>query len=112
MLWEMLYCVVFFILPLVGMFTAIAVKAFGNSNNEEVELEEVVDRIVGGNNDIRVVVGGARARERYYYESRMRPCEGFEQGALVIDFYAYRELGVIKILKRRMYARDGPGDTS
>ena len=45
MLWEMLYCVVFFILPLVGMFTAIAVKAFGNSNNEEVELEEVVDCI-------------------------------------------------------------------
>lgn len=112
MLWEMLYCVVFFILPLVGMFGAIVVKAFGgNADEEAVEIEEVVDHIVENVNDIRAVVGGNRGR-RCYCERMMRPRESFEQGALVIDFYAYREMGVIRILKRRMYARDGPKDTS
>lgn len=112
MLWEMLYCVVFFILPLVGMFAAIGVKAFGNNNSsEEADLiEDVASRIGEGINEVRIAVGGNRGRS--FYEDRMRPCEDCEQGALVIDFYAYRELGVIKLLKRRMYARDGPGDTS
>lgn len=110
MLWEMLYCVVFFLLPLVGMFTAIVVRAFSVQGEAVDEIEDQIENDVDVLRKIRVAVGDVCNVGDYY--EKMRPHETLDQGALVIDFKAYRELGIIRVLKRRMYSRDGPGDSS
>ncbi len=106
MVWELLYCVMFFVLPIVGMFAAIAIRAFGYGERDCTDEREVC---VNGLSGVKVAAGGD---VRSYYYSRTPPREYFNEGGVVIDFYAYREWGIIKIIKRRIYARDGPRDTS
>ena len=78
----MLYCLVLCIVPLVGMFVAIAIRAYKNEDEQVLEDVDMEDGTVYRNTN------------------------------LIIDFMTYKRLGVIKVLKRRMYSRDGPGDTS
>lgn len=106
MVWEMLYCVMFFVLPIVGMFAAIGVRSIKGEQIVPDEIEEDVKEVV----DLGVAIGGF-LRSSHYYKG-MRPHEDFAQGALVIDLDAYRKMKIIKVMKGRIYSRDGPYDTS
>lgn len=106
MVWEMLYCVMFFVVPIVGMLTAIGVRSFKGEQMVLDEIEEDVNGLV----DLGVAVGGLLRGSRYY--EGMRPHEDLTQGALIIDLDAYRKMKIIKVMKGQVYSRDGPGDTS
>lgn len=102
MVWEMLYCVMFFVVPIVGMVVAIGVEAFRGKPVELSEIRKDANRVI----DLEAVIGNVLKRS--YYDKGMRPRENFAQGALVIDLDAYRKKKYMERMKGQVYPRAGP----
>lgn len=94
MLWEILYSVVFFVLPLLGMSATVIARAF-------------VEAQVDTNEEDAIVI---------YGENRKLVKEGvvhFNQYGVVIDLDMYRKVtSVRRVMKKNMHARDGPWESN
>lgn len=109
MIWEMLYCTLFFIVPIVGMLTIISVESLKCKNAIDIDELEVVEReekAVNGARYVNVITSVEKLITNYY--GKMRPCDQNAQG-IVIDLNDYRKE---KKQKGKAYSRDGPYNTS
>ena len=104
MLWEIVYSIVFFLLPLLGMSVIVGVKSCKKEQvvaEECLDIEEVID-----------VSDKVVLKKDFKF-----PCLPKNKRGVIIDLDTYREFRIIRGwqmcgLKRSIYARDGPGDTS
>lgn len=111
MIWEMLYCILFFVVPVAGMFTVISVKSLKCKNAVEIDDSEVCEvlekKVINGTAYIDIANLMRKSVCNSYY-GKMRPCGKSAQG-IVIDLKNYRRK---KKQKGRAYSRDGPYNTS
>ncbi|WP_054742702.1 hypothetical protein [Cellulosilyticum ruminicola] len=114
MIWEMLYCVLFFIMPIIGMFVAISIRNLKCKNVAQIDEsevasvieEKVINDIIYEN--IAVIMRKLIQRSNNYY-GKMRPRKEVIQG-IVIDLEDYRKRK--RKQKGGAYARAGPYNTS